>query len=91
LRELASPRSRSCRWRSSPAAATGLRRRAPLRARGSYGGPDGLKRLVDARARGGARGGARRGLQPPRPRGATTSARTGPYFTRAYARPGATR
>ena len=40
----------------------------PFAAQNSYGGPEGLKRLVDACHRAGPRGGARRGVQPPRAR-----------------------
>ena len=48
----------------------GLRRRLPLRRAGRrYGGPEGLRRLVDAAHAHGPRGLPRRRLQPPRPGG----------------------
>ena len=44
----------------------GLRRRLAVRVQANYGGPDGLKRFVDAAHRAWSRGDARRGLQPSR-------------------------
>ena len=54
----------------------------------AYGGPDGLKRLVDACHAPGPRRRARRRLQPPRPDGEPPR-RFGPYFTDRHHTPGA--
>ena len=60
------------------------RRRSRSRRSRTYGGPDGLRRLVDAAPRPRPRGRARRRLQPPRPGGErprASSARTSPTGT----------
>ena len=57
----------------------------------SYGGPDGLKRLVDACHARGPRRDPRRRLQPPRARRQLPAARSARTSPTATARPGATR